>query len=319
MKFYSGAHTYRFEGGHSTISPVGEWLEAGAPALGTLDAVYLTAFFRHAPPRAPNARHADFEKRLRALPKVTRARKGREVSLAFAVDDVSGEAVDELRSKRDVGLFCLVAERALAELARVLPTVVKVDERHVAAFLRAKQRQLPRKEKSLEGFIARLRATRAAASDKLREVLVETWSRALLELGFARRGSSFRRTTVRGIEVVRIERAPFFQVNLYVAPPSAAKGTDAALATRVAQRHARAWMSGEDDRTVATLANLLYVDEIVPPTEVAARALAARQVRAARGGGLRPVAKAPTRASAKRGSKRAVGALSAGASPSRAR
>lgn len=299
MKFYSGAHTYRIEGGHSTISLVGEWLEAGAPALGTLDAVYLAAFFRHAPPKKPSPRYAAFQKRLRALPTLSRARKGREVTLSFAVDEVSGEAVDELRSKRDVRLFCLFAEGALAELARVLPTVVDVDERQVAAFLRAKRRQLPRPGESLEGFITQVRATKATASDKLREVLVEMWSRALLELGFARRGSSFRRTTVRGLEVVRIERAPFFQVNLYVAPPSAAKSTDAAVAKRTAQRHAGTWISGKDDKTVATLANLLSVDEIVPPTEVGARALAARQVRAARPAGLLPVGKASTRASAK--------------------
>lgn len=127
-----------------------------------------------------------------------------------------------------------------------------------------------------------MRDAKTSHGEVLRDVLESTWVDALLKLGFTRGGVSFRRTTARGIEIVRLGRHPYFQAHLFVAPRSAGTRTNAALAKRVATKSGRAFVAGRNDESMATLADLIYPDDISPPTQAGARAVAAKQIRAAK-------------------------------------
>lgn len=285
MKIYTGRTTYLWEGGHATISTVGEWLSVGVPVLGKLEAVYLTAFFRHPATKTPNARHAAFARRYQALPKATSTRKGREVSLDFPINSMGGDAVEKLQSSRDLALFRIVAEEALNQLAHSLPKVVRVDQNRLRSFVRAKRSELTlicRKGSSLDRFITRLRAAEAKRGEVLRGVLQATWEDALLQLGFLGRAGSFRRTTVNAIEIVRIGRHPYFQAHFLVAPLTAGSRTNAELTKRIATQCGRAFVAGKKGPCMVTLADVVYPDDVVPPTEAGARAIAAEQIRAAK-------------------------------------
>ncbi len=177
MKFYVMCKSYNCYGGHTTLSPIGDFLLQGSPEFGdAIKEITVTLHFAHSgPPKKTLEQLLDRHNRHRAtLPKITYRRAKQRIEI-----DIASELMDGRDWKPSPRLSLPLFERGVDEVVHALWLMDKrlkpTDAFDLDAFLsqcESARRRIPISEDALQDLAAEMKA-----ADQAKRAAMSPWEK----------------------------------------------------------------------------------------------------------------------------------------------
>ncbi len=177
MKLYVMGKSYNCFGGHTTLSPIGDFLLQGAPYFGdALKEITVTLYFPNSgpPKKSLESLYDDHACHRATLPKIVYRRSSGKIAI-----DVSSELLNSSSWKRSPRVELPLFESGVEEVIRALyimrKRLKKSDDFDVDRFLsqcEAARERIPDSEEDLQSLAAELRA-----ADELRRAKMSSWEK----------------------------------------------------------------------------------------------------------------------------------------------